>query len=703
MATTIRGYSYNAGTSFPCYKAISIYTSEDATSAAGSRSKGQTLYFHSISSYANQSWSIHDYKLATNSSATSVSCFCDEDAFPYWVFYSANGGSGTTPSSQSKLYQSSVTLSSTKLTRTGYTHSGWNTNSSGTGTTYALGGSYTTEATVTLYAKWTANTYTVTFNANGGTTPTASKSVTYASTYGTLPTPTRAGYTFSGWYTASSGGSKITSTTTVSITASQTLYAHWTANSYTVTFNANGGTTPTASKIVTYDSTYGTLPTPTRSGYEFLGWYTTSSGGSQIVSTTTVSITANQTLYAHWKQSNVTFYLNANGGEVSSESITTTTISGTFNGLPTPTQEGRKFKGWYADIGVDGPINLGTNYKFDASSGIAIQLEAYTEDWSNINTATLISCTDSGGWALWFNNGSLIAEIWDSTNGAYTIIETGITGAQLTPGWHLFRMVISTSIGCTVVVDAGMIGPVSLNSLSYYEGNSIWLGTEPEGSAINESYTFPGYIRHFSIENKYSGVIELDTNIFATPAQNVTLYADWEPCDKMYVKVNNVWRRGRVNTKQNGNWITMKNTGGLPQPPNYSVRTASGASYGFIYNSDTEYFESTNTGVANSASVSIVNVYLSSSAQVLLECINYAESNFDFGIISTIGGTLSTTYTADTTNVFKSFKGSSSVSVQTVNFGTLAAGTHKFYVKYRKDSSIDSNNDSLQFKVIIGY
>ena len=86
MATTIRGYSYNAGTSFPCYKAISIYTSEDATSAAGSRSKGQTLYFHSISSYANQSWSIHDYKLATNSSATSVSCFCDEDAFPYWVF-----------------------------------------------------------------------------------------------------------------------------------------------------------------------------------------------------------------------------------------------------------------------------------------------------------------------------------------------------------------------------------------------------------------------------------------------------------------------------------------------------------------------------------------------------------------------------------------------------------------------------------------
>ncbi|MDE7243042.1 MAG: InlB B-repeat-containing protein, partial [Oscillospiraceae bacterium] len=88
--------------------------------------------------------------------------------------------------------------------------------------------------------------YTVTFNANGGTVTTKSKTVTKGNSYGTLPTPTRPGYTFNGWYTASSGGTRIYSTTTVNLSANQTLYAHWTAapstTSFTVSFNANGGT-----------------------------------------------------------------------------------------------------------------------------------------------------------------------------------------------------------------------------------------------------------------------------------------------------------------------------------------------------------------------------------------------------------------------------------------------------------------------------
>lgn len=82
---------------------------------------------------------------------------------------------------------------------------------------------------------------------------------------------------------------------------SNTVSTTVSAATFTVTFNANGGTTPTPSKSVTYGSTYGTLPTPTRQGHEFLGWFTAASGGSQVTSSTTVSITANQILYAHWK------------------------------------------------------------------------------------------------------------------------------------------------------------------------------------------------------------------------------------------------------------------------------------------------------------------------------------------------------------------------------------------------------------------
>lgn len=78
--------------------------------------------------------------------------------------------------------------------------------------------------------------------------------------------------------------------------------ASWSAASFTVTFDANGGTVSPGSKTVTYGSTYGSLPTPTRANYIFLGWFTDPSGGSQVTSGTAVSITANQTLYAHWQE-----------------------------------------------------------------------------------------------------------------------------------------------------------------------------------------------------------------------------------------------------------------------------------------------------------------------------------------------------------------------------------------------------------------
>ncbi len=70
---------------------------------------------------------------------------------------------------------------------------------------------------------------------------------------------------------------------------------------YTVTFNPNGGTVSTVSKTVTNGSPYGTLPTPSRTGYSFLGWFTAATGGTQITANTTVNLTANQTLYAQWE------------------------------------------------------------------------------------------------------------------------------------------------------------------------------------------------------------------------------------------------------------------------------------------------------------------------------------------------------------------------------------------------------------------
>lgn len=158
-------------------------------------------------------------------------------------------------------------------------------------------------------------TPTVTFNGNGGNPSQSSKTVTYDSTYGTLPSATRTGYTFDGWYTSASGGSKVTSSTKVTNPKNHTLYAHWTPYPMTVYFNANAsdGCCDTTSKQVTYGSTYGTLPTPTRTGYTFTGWYT--SNGLYVDSSTTVSQTGDHYLYAHWAVNSYTVNFNANNGD----------------------------------------------------------------------------------------------------------------------------------------------------------------------------------------------------------------------------------------------------------------------------------------------------------------------------------------------------------------------------------------------------
>ena len=80
-------------------------------------------------------------------------------------------------------------------------------------------------------------TFTVSFNANGGSVSPTSKTVTFGSTYGSLPAPTRTGYTFTGWYTAPSGGSRVLGTTAVTTAANHTLYAQWTINSYYIDLN----------------------------------------------------------------------------------------------------------------------------------------------------------------------------------------------------------------------------------------------------------------------------------------------------------------------------------------------------------------------------------------------------------------------------------------------------------------------------------
>lgn len=162
---------------------------------------------------------------------------------------------------------------------------------------------------------------TITFDpGSGGLVSPKTQEVLYGRSYGTLPTPTKSkvGYTvtFKGWFTASSGGNKVEETTTVTNESDHTLYAQWeeTANSYTVTIDACGGeiTFPnnstwgtsidkgTGFRSIAYGLPYNLPTTVTKSGYTFLGWYTSETGGSKVESFDKMQTAFDHTLYAHW-------------------------------------------------------------------------------------------------------------------------------------------------------------------------------------------------------------------------------------------------------------------------------------------------------------------------------------------------------------------------------------------------------------------
>lgn len=246
----------------------------------------------------------------------------------YTVSYNANGGSGA-PSSQSKYYGKTLTLSSTKPTRTGYTFKGWATSSGGS-VTYTSGASYTANASVTLYAVWQANTYTIKYNANGGTGAPSSQTKTHGTTLTLSSTkPTRASvnddgvtttYTFKGWATSSTATSaSYTAGAKYTSNASITLYAVWstttTITQYDVIYNTNGGSG--VSSQVKKKGTALTLRTtvPTKTGYTFKGW-----GLSEDATTVSYAAGASYTtdadiiLYAIWTPWTHTVQFNLNGG-----------------------------------------------------------------------------------------------------------------------------------------------------------------------------------------------------------------------------------------------------------------------------------------------------------------------------------------------------------------------------------------------------
>ncbi len=222
---------------------------QDWTTIGSGPSSGLTsaLEFFDLGSHANVGWVRYVGKGNTVNDWNSLlevelwgTVADSSPAVTYAVTYHANGAtSGTAPSGQTKTHDTALTLAtnSGNLARTGFHFAGWNTAANGSGTNYATAARYAVNAGVTLYAKWTAVTYAVTYHANGATSgtvpPAQSKThgvaLTLATNSGNL---TQTGFTFTGWNTAAHGsGTSYPVGASYSANTELMVYALWSAQS----------------------------------------------------------------------------------------------------------------------------------------------------------------------------------------------------------------------------------------------------------------------------------------------------------------------------------------------------------------------------------------------------------------------------------------------------------------------------------------
>ncbi len=260
---------------------------------------------------------------ADGTPAVSVSPFTEDTTlYAYWapntynISVTLNGGSGVSSSTYT-VSTSSQTKTIANPTRTGYQFAGW-TVSCSNGSPTISGTTLTIPANcynnITLSAKWTANTYSVKYKANGGSGSMSDSTHTYDVVNNlTSNSFTRAGYTFAGWATSANGAkvynnSQSVSNLTTTNGATVTLYAVWRAIAITVVLDTQSTTaTSTASFTQTYDATLPNISPPSRTRYTFGGYYTEPKGGGQKIynadgtpAVTKSTFLLDTTLYAYW-------------------------------------------------------------------------------------------------------------------------------------------------------------------------------------------------------------------------------------------------------------------------------------------------------------------------------------------------------------------------------------------------------------------
>ena len=436
------------------------------------------------------------------------------------ITYDLNNGVGTTPT-QSIYSGSALTLpAGTGLSKSGYTFGGWSLTETGT----ALTSPYSPSASRTLYAVWTANQYTITYNANGGTGTQTAGSYTTGAAATSLPatsTFTRTGYSFGGWATSAGSTTPVASYST---SANATFYAIWARGTYNVRFLANGGvgTMETQTSSATANLTANTFTYADRT---FTGWNTSADGtGTSYSNSQSYPFLTNLTLYARW--GNVITFSSQGATSGSPSRTSEGWTSGSIN-LPTVgtmVKAGYTFGGWTA-----GSQTYAGGASYTPTAGITFNPVwtpiTYTISF-NSNLATSGTVPSNQSWAtgstaltLSGNTGTLVKSGytfggWATTSSSTTPVTTYSTSAN-----QIFHA-IWTPISYTITF--ALAGGTS--ALPTQENKRIGNSFTLAGTPTRASYNFAGWsdsTTAYSAGATYT--------ITASTPSAVTLTAQWIP------------------------------------------------------------------------------------------------------------------------------------------------------------------------------
>jgi uncharacterized repeat protein (TIGR02543 family) len=411
----------------------------------------------------------------------------------YSIYYDGNGSTSTLPATGTLTPPTPYTIATNNLTRTGFTRGGWNTAADGTGTNYASGASYSTSANLYLYAKWTGNSYTVTYNGNANTGGSVPASGTYTSgTPYTVSANTgglvRSGVGFTGWNTAANGtgtsypaGSSYTAVTGANLTL-YAQYARW-----TIRYSGNGsqsGSVPAAGTYTTGGAAYsvanntGSLALP---GYTFAGWNTSpDGGGTAYAAGASYNTDANSTLYAQWTPNTYSLTYDGNGSTGGSVPAAGSYTSGNapyvvVDNTGTLTRPGYVFTGWNTLAnGLGIPLVPGATYVPTASQTLFAQWVATTYVISyDGNGATAGVAPPNGG----YTSGGTVYTVLGNT-GTPALTRPGYTFA----GWNSAANGSGTAYG-PGTANLTYSSPADLALYAQWTQNPSYSITYDQGSA----------------------------------------------------------------------------------------------------------------------------------------------------------------------------------------------------------------------------